>query len=53
MVAQPLKEADGTAFLSSAFDEINKRWGSTDAYLEKEIGLNKLDIVNLRRTYLQ
>jgi protein-tyrosine phosphatase len=52
-VAQPLKEADGTAFLSSAFDEIEKRWGSTDSYLEKEIGLNKLDIARLRRTYLQ
>lgn len=52
-VAQPLKEADGTAFLSSAFAEIDKRWGSVDTYLEKEIGLNKLDIVSLRRTYLQ
>lgn len=53
MVAQPLKEADGTAFLSSAFDEIDKRWGSVDGYLEKEIGLNKVDIANLRRIYLQ
>ncbi|HEX7781508.1 MAG TPA: tyrosine-protein phosphatase [Sphingobium sp.] len=53
MVAQPLKEADGTAFLSSAFDEIDKRWGSVDGYLEQEIGLNKVDIANLRRIYLQ
>ncbi|WP_336961356.1 tyrosine-protein phosphatase [Sphingobium aquiterrae] len=52
-VAQPLKEADGTPFLSSAFDEIDKRWGSVDGYLEKEIGLNKVDIANLRRIYLQ
>jgi protein-tyrosine phosphatase len=52
-IAQPLKEADGTAFLSSAFDEIEKRWGSTDSYLEKEIGLNRVDIANLRRIYLQ
>jgi protein-tyrosine phosphatase len=52
-IAQPLKEPDGTAFLSSAFDEIDKRWGSVDGYLEKEIGLNKVDIANLRRIYLQ
>jgi protein-tyrosine phosphatase len=52
-VAQPLKEADGTAFLASAFDEIDKRWGSTDKYLEQEIGINKLDLANLRRIYLQ
>lgn len=52
-VAQPLKEADGTPFLASAFDEIDKRWGSVDGYLEKEIGLNKVDIANLRRIYSQ
>jgi protein-tyrosine phosphatase len=52
-IAQPLKEADGTAFLASAFDEIEKRWGSVDGYLEKEIGLSKVDIANLRRIYLQ
>jgi protein-tyrosine phosphatase len=52
-VAQPLKEADGTAFLASAFDEIDKRWGSVDLYLEREIGVNKADIANLRRIYLQ
>jgi protein-tyrosine phosphatase len=52
-IAQPLKEADGTAFLSSAFDEIDKRWGSVDSYLEQEIGLSKVDIASLRHAYLQ
>jgi protein-tyrosine phosphatase len=52
-IAQPLKEADGTPFLASAFEEIDKRWGSVDGYLEKEIGLNKIDIANLHRIYLQ
>jgi protein-tyrosine phosphatase len=50
---QPLKEADGTAFLASAFDEIEKRWGSVDNYLEKEIGVDRLELANLRHLYLQ
>src|SRR5690606_13667904 len=40
---QPLMDPDGTAFLSYAFDEIEKRWGSVDGYLEKEVGINKVD----------
>lgn len=52
-VAQPLREADGRAFLSSAFDAIEQRWGSVDEYLRQEIGLSKLDIARLRRIYLQ
>ena len=50
---QPLKDPDGTAFLSYAFDEIDKRWGSVDAYLEQEIGVTKVDIASLRVTYLE
>jgi protein-tyrosine phosphatase len=52
-VAQPLKEADGTAFLSSAFDEIDKRWGSVGSYLKQEVGLSEMDIASLRHAYLQ
>lgn len=52
-VAQPLKEADGRAFLSSAFDEIDRRWGSVDAYLRQEVGVTGADIALLRRIYLQ
>lgn len=52
-VAEPLHEADGSLFLDAAFDEIERKWGSVDAYLEKEVGLTKADIAVLRRTYLQ
>ncbi|ALR20277.1 MULTISPECIES: tyrosine-protein phosphatase [Sphingobium] len=50
---QPLKDPDGTAFLSHAFDEIDKRWGSVDAYLEQEIGVTKVDLAALRANYLE
>ncbi len=52
-VAQPLKEADGTPFLAGAFAEIDQRWGSVDAYLEKEVGVTKGDLALLRATYLE
>lgn len=52
-VAQPLREADGTPFLAGAIDEIDRRWGSVDAYLEKEIGLDKVKVASLRREYLR
>jgi protein-tyrosine phosphatase len=50
---QPLKTADGTAFLSYAFDEIETKWGSVDAYLEKEAGVSRANIVKLRAAYLE
>ena len=50
---QPLKDADGTAFLSGAFDEIDAKWGSVDAYLEQEVGVTAQDRAELRRLYLQ
>jgi len=52
-VAQPLLEADGTPFLASAFDEIDKKWGSVEAYLEKEAGVSRIDLAALRNTYLE
>jgi protein-tyrosine phosphatase len=52
-VAQPLKTADGTPFLKGAFDEIHEKWGSVDAYLEKEIGLSPVQRAKLRALYLQ
>lgn len=52
-VPQPLKEADGTPFLAAAFDEIEKRWGSVDGYLESEVGLDQGKIALLRHIYLQ
>ncbi|AMK25492.1 MULTISPECIES: tyrosine-protein phosphatase [unclassified Sphingobium] len=50
---QPLKDADGTPFLSHAFNEIDSRWGSVENYLEQEIGLTKLDLASLRAGYLE
>ncbi|CAM8672795.1 tyrosine-protein phosphatase [Sphingobium sp.] len=51
--AQPLKDADGKAFLASAFEEIDARWGSVDNYLKQEIGVTAVDIAALKRAYLQ
>ncbi|MEO7691549.1 MAG: tyrosine-protein phosphatase [Sphingomonas sp.] len=50
---KPLKDPDGTAFLSHAFDEIDHHWGSVDAYLEQEIGVSKAEMASLRRYYLE
>lgn len=50
---QPLKDPDGTPFLSYAFDEIERKWGSVDAYLEQEVGMTKADIAALHATYLE
>ncbi len=50
---KPLKEADGTAFLSFALDEIDKTYGSVPAYLDKELGVSAVDIAALRTTYLE
>lgn len=49
----PLKEADGTAFLTFALDEIDARYGSVEAYLDKQLGVSAVDIAALRATYLE
>ncbi len=50
---QPLKTADGTAFLAFAFDDIEKKWGSVDAYLAQEAGVSKVDLAALRAYYTE
>lgn len=50
---QPLKDENGKAFLSDAFEEVEARWGSVEAYLEKEVGVDKVEIAALRAAYLQ
>lgn len=50
---QPLKEADGTAFLSSALDAIDQRYGSVESYLAKVLDVNAVDIATLRANYLE
>jgi protein-tyrosine phosphatase len=49
----PLKTADGTPFLHFAIDEVVRRWGSVDAYLEKEIGVSAADRKHLQSLYLE
>lgn len=40
-------------FLQAMFDAIDKRSGDIDLYLEKEMGLSKIDIAALRARYLE
>jgi protein-tyrosine phosphatase len=53
MAATPLMEADGTPFLEGAFAEIASRYGSVEAYLEKEAGLTPARRRQLRALYLE
>ena len=50
---KPLKEADGTAFISAALDEIDRSYGSVESYLAKNAGVSESDIAVLRTTYLE
>jgi protein-tyrosine phosphatase len=50
---QPLFDAQGRALLQYAFDAIEQRWGSVEAYLDKEIGVDAADIARLRQMYLE
>ncbi|MEY4160749.1 MAG: hypothetical protein RLZZ136_1370 [Pseudomonadota bacterium] len=52
-VAQPLKTAQGKAYLDFAFAEIDAKWGSVDGYLRSGLGLSAKDIARLRATYTQ
>ncbi|MET0250511.1 MAG: tyrosine-protein phosphatase [Sphingobium sp.] len=49
----PLKEADGTAFLTYALNEVDTRYGSVEAYLDKRLGVSAVDVAGLRATYLE
>lgn len=49
----PLMTTDGTPFLTYAFQGIDAKYGSVDAYLEQEIGVSKVDLAALRATYLE
>jgi protein-tyrosine phosphatase len=50
---QPLMDKDGQPFLRGAFDAINEKWGSLDAYLQQEVGVGPAEIAQLRRDYLE
>jgi protein-tyrosine phosphatase len=50
---RPLKTEDNVAYLQFALAAIEKRWGSVDSYLRKEIGLTDADFATLRTSYLE
>ncbi|WP_374285440.1 tyrosine-protein phosphatase [Novosphingobium sp.] len=49
----PLMTADGKAYLSFALEEIDRRWGSIEAYLQAELGVGRKEIKRLRALYTQ
>lgn len=50
---QPLKTAEGKAFLSFALEEIEARHGSVAGYLKAELGLGPAEIRALRARYTE
>jgi protein-tyrosine phosphatase len=53
LTAKPLYDAKGVAYLQETFDEIDSRWGSVDAYLDKELGIGPRELDRLRALYLE
>lgn len=53
LTPQPLKDAQGRAYLEFALDEVVTRWGSVEAYLGKEVGVSAADIARLRALYTE
>ena len=53
LTPQPLKDASGESYLSFALDEIDRRWGSVDAYLQAEAGVGPAEMARLRKLYLE
>lgn len=51
--AEPLYNANGVSHLADAFDFIDHKWGSTEAYLRDVIGLTDADFARLRAAYLE
>jgi len=50
---QPLVGKDGQPFLAFAFDEMDKKWGSPEAYLKNELGIGPVQLALLRELYLE
>lgn len=50
---QPLVGQDGQPFLAFAFDEMDKKWGSPEAYLKQELGIGSAQLALLRKLYLE
>ena len=50
---QPLLTKDGTPYLTFALAEIDRRWGSMDAYLGRQLGVGAAQLAQLRKDYLE
>jgi protein-tyrosine phosphatase len=53
MKPRPLIDENGRSLLLDAFAAIDAKYGSVDAYLEKELGVTATDIATLRANYLE
>ncbi len=50
--AEPLYSAKGVSHLVQFFEVIDQEYGSVEGYLEKELGITRADIQQLKKTYL-
>jgi len=50
--AEPLLTDNGVPYLRFALDQIEQEYGSVEAYLNKELGVDSADIEKLRERYL-
>lgn len=50
---QPLYDSQKQPLLAFALAEVDRRWGSVDAYLDKELGVTAADVAKLRGMYLE
>ena len=50
---RPLFDSQHKALLEAALAEVETRWGSVDAYLDKELGVGPADVARLRAMYLE
>lgn len=50
---RPLMTEDGTPYIAATFAEIDARWGSVEAYLDKELGVDAVKLAALRAEYLE
>lgn len=50
---RPLFDSQNKALLEAALAEVETRWGSVDAYLDKELGVGPADVARLRAMYLE
>lgn len=50
---QPLMDGEKRAYVEFALAEVESRWGSVEAYLDKELGVDAAGIAKLRAMYLE